>query len=87
MKSKLFLTLTLAMLFALPATAQKATIDGIIYEIQNGQAQITGTKKATETVEIPATVEIKGKDYPVTAIAPSAFEGNWASRPSVCRKA
>ena len=77
MKSKLFLTLTLAMLFALPATAQKATIDGIIYEIQNGQAQITDTKKATETVEIPATVEIKGKDYPVTAIAPSAFEGNW----------
>ncbi len=59
------------------AQAQTATIDGITYTANDdGQtATATGYTGNPVDVAIPATVNIDGKDYPVTAIGDFAFTG------------
>ena len=50
--------------------------DGTLkYKISIGVATVTGYNGEPETVTIPATITVDGKEYPVTSIGSSAFNG------------
>ena len=83
MKKALFLLAVLAMMFTLPATAQKATIDGVTYEFnepETGEATVVPSSNGNYSGEvfIPATVTYNGQEYSVTTIGDNAFK--------LCRK-
>ena len=79
MKKALFLLAALAMMLALPATAQKATIDGVTYEFnepETGEATVVPSSNGNYSGEvfIPATVTYNGQEYSVTTIGNNAFK-------------
>lgn len=79
MKKALFLLAMLTMAFTLPATAQKATIDGVSYEFNKpaeGEATVTtkGNGGYSGELFIPKTITHNGTTYNVTAIGESAFK-------------
>ena len=79
MKKVLFLLAVLAMMFTLPATAQKATIDGVTYEFNEpveGEATVAtkGNGGYSGELFIPKTITHNGTTYNVTAIGESAFK-------------
>ena len=79
MKKTLFLLATLTMMFALPATAQQATIDGVTYEFnepETGEATVVPSSNGNYSGEvfIPATVTYNGQEYSVTEIGDNAFK-------------
>ena len=79
MKKVLFLLAVLAMMFTLPATAQKATIDGVTYEFNDpatGEATVVPSSNGNYSGEIfiPATVTYNGQEYTVTVIGDNAFK-------------
>ena len=79
MKKVLFLLAVLAMMFTLPATAQKATIDGVTYEFnepETGEATVVPSSNGNYSGEvfIPATVTYNGQEYSVTTIGNNAFK-------------
>lgn len=51
--------------------------DGISYLIEDGEAMLTDGTAREGFFAVPAAVSFKGKEYPVTKIAPLAFEGAW----------
>ena len=56
------------------AQAKTATIGGIEYTVRTvRQAAVTDANENITTADIPATVNINGTDYPVTAIGERAF--------------
>ena len=73
----LLLTLSCAALLLPPGRmlAQDATLDGIEYTIDTeaGTAAVCGYEGSPVDIAIPATVNIDGTDYPVTAIGDGAF--------------
>ena len=73
----LLLTLSCAALLLPPGRmlAQDATLDGIEYTIDTeaGTAAVCGYTGSPVDIAIPATVNIDGTDYPVTAIGDGAF--------------
>ena len=79
MKKALFLLAMLTMAFTLPATAQKATIDGVSYEFNKpaeGEATVVPSSNGNYSGEvfIPATVTYNGQEYTVTVIGDNAFK-------------
>lgn len=79
MKKALFLLAVLTMIFTLPATAQKATIDGVTYEFNepaSGEATVVPSSNSEYRGEvfIPATVTYNGQEYTVTVIGDNAFK-------------
>ena len=79
MKKALFLLTALTMMLTLPATAQKATIDGVSYEFNKpaeGEATVTtkGNGGYSGELFIPKTITHNGTTYNVTAIGESAFK-------------
>ena len=79
MKKALFLLAVLTMMFTLPATAQKATIDGVTYEFNDpatGEATVVPSNNGNYSGEvfIPATVTYNGQEYTVTVIGDNAFK-------------
>lgn len=79
MKKALFLLAVLTMMFTLPATAQKATIDGVTYEFNDpatGEATVVPSSNGNYSGEvfIPATVTYSGQEYTVTVIGNNAFK-------------
>lgn len=55
-----------------------ATIDGITYDLDNekNEATVTGCLGSIKDLNIPASIEVKGKTYDVTAVATQAFYAN-----------
>ncbi len=51
------------------------TVDGLIYKYKKGKMTLVGKSKKYDrnVIKIPATVLVKGKKYPVTAISKNAF--------------
>ena len=79
MKNTLFLWATLTMMLTLPATAQKATIDGVTYEFnepETGEATVVPSSNSEYRGEIfiPSTVTYNGQEYRVTVIGDNAFK-------------
>ena len=79
MKKAFFLLAVLTMIFTLPATAQKATIDGVTYEFNepaSGEATVVPSSNSEYRGEvfIPATVTYNGQEYTVTVIGDNAFK-------------
>ena len=79
MKKAFFLLTALTMMFTLPATAQKATIDGVTYEFDEpatGEATVVPSNNGNYSGEIfiPATVTYNGQEYTVTVIGDNAFK-------------
>lgn len=79
MKKVLFLLAVLTMMLTLPATAQKATIDGVTYEFNDpatGEATVVPSSNGNYSGEvfIPATVTYNGQEYTVTVIGDNAFK-------------
>ena len=79
MKKVLFLLAVLTMMLPLPATAQKATIDGVTYEFNDpatGEATVVPSSNGNYSGEvfIPATVTYNGQEYTVTVIGDNAFK-------------
>ena len=79
MKKALFLLAVLTMMLTLPATAQKATIDGITYEFnepETGEATVVPSSNSEYRGEIfiPSTVTYNGQEYRVTVIGDNAFK-------------
>ena len=67
------------MMLTLPATAQKATIDGVTYEFNDpatGEATVVPSSNGNYSGEvfIPATVTYNGQEYTVTVIGDNAFK-------------
>lgn len=58
------------------SSAQTKTVDGLTYSVKDGEAVIIkADTNITDTVRIPAKVNIDGKDYDITAIGDNAFRG------------
>lgn len=58
------------------SSAQTTTVDGLTYSVKDGEAVIIkADANITDTVRIPAKVNIDGKDYDITAIGDNAFRG------------
>ena len=58
------------------SSAQTKTVDGLTYSVKDGEAVIIkADANLTDTVTIPAKVNIDGKDYDITAIGDNAFRG------------
>lgn len=58
------------------SSAQTTTVDGLTYSVKDGEAVIIkADANLTDTVTIPAKVNIDGKDYDITAIGDNAFRG------------
>ena len=58
------------------SSAQTATVDGLTYSVKDGEAVIIkADANLTDTVTIPAKVNVDGKDYYITAIGDNAFRG------------
>ena len=79
MKKALFLLAVLTMIFTLPTTAQKATIDGVTYEFNDpatGEATVVPSSNGNYSGEvfIPATVTYNSQEYTVTVIGDNAFK-------------
>ena len=70
--------LTFTLLFSLSAWSQDFQLDGLRFQLSGGGATVLGrVAGATETdINIPASVNYEGVDYPVTEIADSAFFSN-----------
>jgi len=54
-------------------TESTATVNGIVYSVDNGNAQVTDGKSAVGDIVVPEKVTIGGTEYPVTSIAANAF--------------
>jgi hypothetical protein len=67
-----------AALLPTSAVAYDFAVDGIYYDVKNGEAVVTyraeNTASYTGQVVIPETVTYGGKSYPVTAIGKGAFD-------------
>ena len=83
MKTK-FLTLVLALLWAVSLVASDTSVGGIWYNFNSdGTAEVTGCgnsnpsndNKYTGAVTIPSSVTYNGKNYSVTSIEKNAFRG------------
>ena len=76
-----FSILLLAILLPAIATANDFEVDGIFYNINGNEAEVTNDQsdyfpyRYTGTVTIPATVTYNGTTYPVTSIFCNAFNG------------
>lgn len=54
----------------------EVTIAGLRYKVKKGAAIVKKpVKKKAKKIDIPSSISINGKDYPVTEIAPNAFKG------------
>ena len=76
-KRTLLLACAALLLLAGGAHAQTVTLDGITYTVNaDGQTvSVTGAEGSIAAAVVPATVNINGKDCPVTAIGSAAFSG------------
>lgn len=73
---KLLLCAFLCTFALVTSSAQTATVDGLTYSVKDGEAVIIkADANLTDTVTIPAKVNIDGKDYDITAIGDNAFRG------------
>ena len=71
-------SLILSVVFSTSASAYDVKIDGIYYNIisEGKTAEVTsGIVKYSGEVVIPSSITSKGKEYPVTSIGSSAFDG------------
>ena len=67
-----FSVLLIVLVFALSSVAGAATADGLVYEVVDGEATVTGWQGTVdEDLVIPATLD----GYPVTRIGKAAFSG------------
>ena len=68
-------TLVLSIVFGNRALAYDVEVDGIFYNIVDGEAEVTyGTKKYVGDVIIPESIIFKKSEFKVTRIGKSAFE-------------
>lgn len=73
---KLLLCAFLCTFALVTSSAQTTTVDGLTYSVKDGEAVIIkADANLTDTVTIPAKVNIDGKDYDITAIGDNAFRG------------
>lgn len=73
---KLLLCVFLCTFALVTSSAQTTTVDGLTYSVKDGEAVIIkADANLTDTVTIPAKVNIDGKDYDITAIGDNAFRG------------
>ena len=79
MKQKLLAFFALALMAALPASAD-IEVDGLFYSVYNNEAIVTGQVNGGQNpggdLVIPDTVDIYGRIYPVTAIGTNAFHSD-----------
>ena len=77
MKRLLLLACAALLLLAGGLRAQTVTLDGITYTVNaDGQTvSVTGADVSIAAAVVPATVNINGKDCPVTAIGSTVFSG------------
>ena len=79
MKQKLLAFFALALMAALPASAD-IEVDGLFYSVYNNEATVTGQVNGGQNpggdLVIPDTVDIYGRIYPVTAIGTNAFHSD-----------
>lgn len=73
---KLLLCAFLCTFALVTSSAQTTTVDGLTYSVKDGEAVIIkADANLTDTVRIPAKVNIDGKDWDITAIGDNAFRG------------
>lgn len=66
----LFISMNIASQIAAEASIW---INGIEYSLGEDTASVVGYDKANETIDIPETIQVDGKDYTVVSIAPRLF--------------
>lgn len=70
------------------AFAQEVTINNINYSIDetNGTASVVSGNQTNGRIEIPDTITVEGKEYPVTVIGANAFDINNMQYPRAYRE-
>lgn len=60
-----------------PVLDENGFADGVYYEISEDSAVLLRATEKEGFFSVPSSVVVNGKEYPVTEIAPLAFEGAW----------
>ena len=72
-----------SLVFIRPSNQQRVSKDNVFFNIQGDEAQamccIEGTAEHAVKIDLPSTVEVDGRSYPVTSIYPAAFQGAYIS--------